>query len=145
MDAVAVIKQGIAEIDGLEVAGNPIMAAVGFISTGKLNPYHVSSAMSDRGWTLNNCKDPPCPHMCVTRANCIKVMEKFVEDLKSSVKDVKDHPENFKNCDGAMYGVMVELPDSGAQNDILYEYLDVMLGLVDEQEGAPKQIEMVSS
>merc|ERR1719410_3059520 len=110
------------------------MAAVGFISEGQLDAYKVSSAMSDRGWTLNNCKDPPCPHMCVTRANCMRVKERFVEDLKDSVKDVQDHPDKFAKCDGAMYGVMVELPSSGAQNDILYEYLDVMLGLVDEQE-----------
>ena len=145
MDAVEEIKKGIAEIDGLKVAGDPIMAAVGFISDGKLDVYKVSSAMSDRGWTLNNCKDPPCPHMCVTRANCMKVKAQFVKDLKASVQDVIDHPETFKNCDGAMYGVMVNLPDSGAQDDILYEYLDVMLGLVDEADGPPGNIGIVSS
>ena len=110
------------------------MAVVGFISTGKLNVYHVSSAMSKRGWTLNNCKDPACTHMCVTRANCIRAKEKFVKDLKESVIDVEENPKEFEKCDGAMYGVMVALPDSAAQDDIMYEYLDVMLGLADEGE-----------
>eukprot|EP00484_Ammonia_sp_Unknown_P021730 CAMPEP_0197027352 /NCGR_PEP_ID=MMETSP1384-20130603/7273_1 /TAXON_ID=29189 /ORGANISM="Ammonia sp." /LENGTH=531 /DNA_ID=CAMNT_0042456183 /DNA_START=48 /DNA_END=1643 /DNA_ORIENTATION=- len=134
MEAVRTIKQGVDEIDGLEVAGNPVMAVVGIISTGKLNVYHVSSAMSKRGWTLNNCKDPPCMHICVTRANCIRAKETFVKDLKESVLDVEQHPKEFEKCDGALYGVMVALPDTAAQDDIMYEYLDVMLGLIDEQD-----------
>eukprot|EP00485_Elphidium_margaritaceum_P009233 CAMPEP_0202692766 /NCGR_PEP_ID=MMETSP1385-20130828/7073_1 /ASSEMBLY_ACC=CAM_ASM_000861 /TAXON_ID=933848 /ORGANISM="Elphidium margaritaceum" /LENGTH=541 /DNA_ID=CAMNT_0049348359 /DNA_START=27 /DNA_END=1652 /DNA_ORIENTATION=- len=132
MDAVSAIKQGVDAIDGLCVAGNPVMSVVGIVSTGALDVYHVSSAMSKRGWTLNNCKDPPCAHICVTRANCMLAKAKFVEDLRESVADVEQNPKDYEKCDGAMYGVMVALPDTSAQSDIMHEYLDVMLGLVDE-------------
>ena len=135
MEAVKAIKEGIDEIEELKVAGDPCMAVVAFMASNqgtKLDVYKVSSAMGKRGWTLNNCQYPSCTHICVTRANCIRAKEKFVKDLKESVQDVIENPKDYEQCAGAMYGVMVSLPDSSAQEDILYEYLDVMLGLADE-------------
>jgi len=134
MEAVKVLKEGIDEIDGVEICGNPVMSVVAWQATGDLNVYCIATALSNKGWTLNNCQEPMCSHMCVTRANCIKVKEKFVEDLRASVADVRANPESYEKCEGAMYGVAVSLPDVGTKDDILYEFMDVMLGLADEKE-----------
>ena len=142
MDAVKVLKEGIDEIDGIEVCGSPVMSVVAWQTTGNLNVYCIATALSNRGWTLNNCQDPMCTHMCVTRANCMKVKEKFVDDLRDSVNDVRSNPDDYEKCEGAMYGVAVSLPDAGAKDDILYEYMDVMLGLVDEKEDWDGEIKL---
>ena len=135
MDAVKSIKDGINDIDNIEIAGDPCMSIVALVSKkpNKLNIYKVSDAMSKRGWTLNNCKEPACTHMCVTRANCIRVKERFINDLKESVIDVIQNPKKYEKTAGAMYGVMVGLPEAATQQDIMMEYLDVMLNLIDKE------------
>ena len=75
-----------------------------------------------------------CVHICVTRANYMMVKERFVDDLRDSVNDVRTNPDDYEKCAGAMYGVAVSLPDASAKDDILHEYLDAFLGLVDEME-----------
>lgn len=131
MDAVKTAISGIKNIDGIEIAGNPCMSVFGVVSS-EINMYKVSDAMSERGWTLNNCKDPPMLHICVTRCNCDKVKRSFASDLASSVQEVRTNPSKFAKSSGAMYGAAVSLPVDAAKDDMLKTFLDVMLGLCDD-------------
>lgn len=133
MDAVNATTSAIKNIDGITLAGDPCMSVFGVVSS-ELDVYKVSSAMSERGWTLNNCKDPPMLHICVTRCNCEKVKRCFASDLASSVLEVRTNPSKFAECSGAMYGSLVSLPVDAAKDDMLKTFLDVMLGLCDANE-----------
>jgi len=131
MDAVKTAITGIEKIDGIKLAGDPCMSVIGVISS-ELDVFQVSDAMSERGWTLNKCKDPSMLHICVTRCNCEKVKRSFVSDLASSVQEVRSNPSKFAKSSGAMYGMLVSLPVDTAKDEVMNTFLDVMLGLCDD-------------
>merc|ERR1719193_2223538 len=131
MDAVNTAKSEIKNIDGIKIAGDPCMSVFGVVSS-EMDVYKVSDAMSERGWTLNNCKDPPMLHICVTRCNCEKVKRSFASDLASSVEEVRSNPSKFAKSSGAMYGMLVSLPVDTAKDEVMNTFLDVMLGLCDD-------------
>ncbi len=60
--------EGVEAIEGLELAGQPVMTVVAFkaVKPRALNIYAVNDALSARGWHLNALQLPPALHMCFT-------------------------------------------------------------------------------
>jgi len=128
MTAVDTVKKGAVAIPEIEMMGNPVASVIAFKESKqcpKLQIFQVGDALSDRGWSVNRCQKPDCIHICLTVANCGHP-DKFVEDLKASVREVVEHPEKFKGGSGAMYGAVISIPSSGFKNDILSKYMDVI-------------------
>lgn len=125
MDAVNAIKKSAQNIKEIEIAGNPCMSVIGFVSK-QLNILQVSAAMAKRGWICNNCQNPPTLHICVTRCNCVRA-NKFIQDLKDSVNEVVTYPQRYEKSDAAMYGIVSTLPENTLKDDILETYLDICL------------------
>ena len=118
------IKTGIRTIPELFILGDPLWVIA--FGSRTLDIYRVMDAMSHRGWSLNGLHRPSCVHLCVTlRHTQPGVKERFVEDLKAAVAEVKSAPE----ADGGMapvYGMAATLPLRGVVSNILKAYMDVL-------------------
>jgi sphinganine-1-phosphate aldolase len=123
--AADTIKAGIGLVAGLRVLGDPLFCIAVAAEDEGPDVYRVMDAMSERGWSLNGLHRPSCVHICVTLRHAQPgVPERFVEDLATSVKQVRAHPE----VEGGMapvYGAAATLPDRAAVADMLRAFMDV--------------------
>ncbi|OMJ20187.1 Sphingosine-1-phosphate lyase [Smittium culicis] len=117
------IQQGIESIDELEIIGEPICSVVAFSSNSSINIYAINDAMKERGWGLSVLQYPPALHIACT-ALTVGTEDVFIQDLKSSISEVKANPENFSKGSAAMYGMSASLPDRAPVEDITRGYLD---------------------
>jgi hypothetical protein len=80
--------------------------------------------MSGRGWNLNGLQRPPAVHICVTQRHTEPgVAERFVDDLRAAVADVRDRPP----AEGGMapiYGATATLPGEQV-GAMLSTYMDL--------------------
>ena len=71
----------------------PDVSVIAFDSP-DFNILHVLDEMSARGWLLNGLQNPIGMHIAVTKMHTLpNVAEKFVNDLKASVKDIMARPD----------------------------------------------------
>ncbi len=79
LQAAYQFAEGMKEIDGVEVVGEPDMCVVAIKSTSKkLNIYKVNDLMSQRGWHLSALQFPSSVHMCFT-AQHIEVVPELLK------------------------------------------------------------------
>lgn len=124
LETAALIKQGVREIPGLRVLGEPLFV-VAFTSE-SLNIYEVLDNMSHKKWSLNGLHNPSCIHLCVTlRHTQPGVAKRFIEDLRETVEYVKEHPGE-KGTMTPVYGMAATLPLRGLVSDMLKRYLDLI-------------------
>lgn len=122
LEAAARIKQGISEIPGLEVMGDPLWV-IAFRSP-ELDIYQVLDAMTERGWSLNGLYRPPCVHLCTTlRHSEPGVVERFLDDLRESVERVRQNP-SAQGRMAPLYGMANTIPDRGVISDTLKRHMD---------------------
>ncbi|ORZ32057.1 pyridoxal phosphate-dependent transferase [Catenaria anguillulae PL171] len=112
----------------IEVVGNPLVSVVAIRARQgvKLNIFAVNDVMSKAGWNLNALQFPEALHIACTYLTVGKEGV-FVEDLKKAVREVKEHPEKYKDGSAAMYGMAASIPDRSIVADIVTGYLDLML------------------
>jgi glutamate/tyrosine decarboxylase-like PLP-dependent enzyme len=126
LDAAAKIKAGIADIDGLEVIGDPLFN-VAFKATGDdLDVYRVLDEMSHRGWSLNGLQRPPALHICCTRRHAEPgVAERFLSDLAEATAAAREEPA-AEGGSAPLYGFAASLPDDQRSviGDFLAAYMD---------------------
>ncbi|KAJ0408037.1 hypothetical protein P43SY_000241 [Pythium insidiosum] len=118
------IKQGIKQMDSLELVGDPVAMVVCFKGVG-LNILKVSDAMAKKGWSLNALQHPASVHICVTVRHIGKG-KKFLRDLTDAVAIVKKDPNGALEGGSAIYGMASSMP-AGPVDDILRIYTDVTL------------------
>jgi len=107
--------------------GNPQICILAFASNNpKVEIYKVSDALSKKGWSLNNCQNPVCVHLCLTHMNS-DYADKFINDMKESIDEVLQYPDRFTKSAGAIYGTIVDIPATQFKDGILQTLLDVML------------------
>lgn len=124
LDAAARVKQGIEQIDGLRVIGDPLWN-VAFVAD-DVDVYRVLDVMGHHGWSLNGLQDPPSIHLCVTlRHTQPGVVERFVADLAASVEEVRANPEAGGSM-APIYGMATMTETQGAVEDLLEAYVDML-------------------
>jgi sphinganine-1-phosphate aldolase len=124
LDAATTVKRGIAEIDGLEVIGDPLFCVAFRATRDGLNVYRVLDEMSHRGWSLNGLQRPPSLHICVTRRHAEPgVAERFLADLAEATAQALAEPE-AEGGSAPLYGLAASLPDRGVISDFLAAYMD---------------------
>ena len=78
---------GISEIDGLHVIGEPHTALICFGSDA-FDIYAVADAMRDLGWALGRGKDPASIHLSVAPIH-VPAVDEFLAHLRTAVADVR--------------------------------------------------------
>ncbi|CAN0188626.1 unnamed protein product [Ascophyllum nodosum] len=127
METVKEVAEGVTNIKGLSLVGEPTAMVVCFRGEGDVNIYKVGDCMSHRGWSLNTLQRPPCLHLCVTTCHVGKAKE-FLEDLAASTSEAAATAgKGDDNSMAAIYGMAASLP-AGPVNVLLRAYTDVTLG-----------------
>ncbi len=123
MASAEIIKRGIQEIPELYILGKPLWVIA--FGSNEIDIYRVLDYMTEKGWSLNGLHKPACVHIAVTlRQTQEGVAQKFVEDLKEGVMDVKNKPAS-ENGMAPIYGMAATIPTRGVVSDILKRYLDL--------------------
>jgi glutamate/tyrosine decarboxylase-like PLP-dependent enzyme len=124
LETASVIREGIREIEELQVLGEPLFV-IAFASK-TLDVYKIMDAMTERMWSLNGLHKPPCIHICVTlRHTQPGIAEKFISDLKSAVEFVRANPD-VKGGMAPVYGMAATIPLRGMVGDMLKRYMDLL-------------------
>ncbi len=124
LETAAVLKAGIARIEGLRVVGDPLWV-VAFTSD-RVDVFRVLDELAKRGWSLNGLQHPPAVHLCVTLRHAEPgVAERFLADLAEAVRAVKDVPVGEGGM-APIYGLAASLPFKGVVSDVLAAYVDAL-------------------
>lgn len=124
LKAAEKIKKGIAEIPEIYLIGNPLWV-ISF-SSNDVDIYKVMDALITRHWSINGLHKPSALHIAITLRHTQKgVAERFVNDLKEAVAQVKSQPKS-KGGMAPVYGLAAKIPFRGAVSDLLKRYLDVL-------------------
>jgi len=119
------ILEGLKKIEDIKIMGEPLAMVIGFY-TEKINIYAVSDAMSRMGWALNSLHRPNGVHLCVTKRTVGKE-EKFLNDLRSCIAEVKSDNKLEKEGNAPIYGLASSFPDRTAVKDLISNFLDILL------------------
>jgi glutamate/tyrosine decarboxylase-like PLP-dependent enzyme len=119
------IKDGLREIDEIEVIGDPLFCIAFKSRDESLDIYRVLDAMAERHWSLNGLHKPQSVHICTTlRHTQAGVAEKFLADLRESIDAVKSEPAKEGGM-APLYGMAATLPERQFVSDFLKMYMDM--------------------
>ena len=87
LDTTRRLREGVADIAGLQVWGEPAMTLFGFGTTPKsgLDIFAVGDAMDAKGWCLDRQTDPDALHLMVSPEH-ERVVEAFLADLRQAAQ-----------------------------------------------------------
>ena len=123
LETGAEIRDGISDIDGLHVLGDPLWV-IAFASD-DVNIYEVMARMAEKGWSLNGLHHPPAVHIALTlRHTQPGVSERFLTDLASVVAETRKAGGEATTGAAPMYGMAATFPARGAVNELMLRYMD---------------------
>jgi glutamate/tyrosine decarboxylase-like PLP-dependent enzyme len=124
LEAATLIRRGIEGTPGVRLLGDPLFVLA--FASDEVDIYRVMDRMAARGWNLNGLQRPPAVHLCVTLRHARPgVPERFVEDLRASVAEVRADP-HARGGMAPVYGMASRVPLRGAVGDMLRKYLDLL-------------------
>jgi sphinganine-1-phosphate aldolase len=129
MDTARALIDGINAIPGLHVLGEPDMSIFSFASD-SVDIYAVADAMDARGWHLDRQQMPPKVHLVVTPAHQ-GVVGEFLADLEATTQSVATTGPT-PGGSAAMYGMLATLPDRGAVQKVILDFMDRVTQLEEE-------------
>ncbi len=122
------IKKGIGEIFELYVLGDPLWDIA--FGSDTMDIYKVMDYMGVLKWSLNGLQMPPAVHLCLTHRHTQPgLAEKFIQDLKSAVDQVKANPDKETDGVGRLYGMSAQIPIKGVMDAFLKRYMDLLYKL----------------
>lgn len=125
LETAATFKAGLAEIDELEMIGDPLFCIAFKSKTDDLDIFRVLDALSERRWSLNGLHHPPAVHLCVTlRHTQPGVIEQLLADLRTAIDEVKANPTSEGGM-APLYGMAATLPERGFVSEFLKGYMDM--------------------
>jgi len=118
------IEEGLKGIDGLHIEGAPEVSIVA-VGSKEFNIFRLSTAMVEKGWSLNPLQFPPCFHICLTLMHTQEgVVEKFLMDIKSCTAEIMLDPKLPVGGVGAIYGMASSIPDRSMVAEITTAFMD---------------------
>ncbi len=125
------IREGISEIEGLRVLGDPLWV-IAFASD-NVDIYEVMARMAQHGWSLNGLHHPPAVHIAVTlRHTQPGVVERFLADLSDTVDGARAAGGTATTGAAPMYGMAATFPARGAVNELMTRYIDRIYEIEEE-------------
>jgi glutamate/tyrosine decarboxylase-like PLP-dependent enzyme len=101
------LRVGIAAIPGLRVLGRPDATIVSYAAD--YDVYAIADRLEARDWTVDRQHRPASIHLTVT-ANHAPVVERYLNDLRAAVADVRANPSLSREGQAPMYGMAARLP-----------------------------------
>ncbi|KAK6633822.1 hypothetical protein RUM44_004429 [Polyplax serrata] len=127
------IENELKKLHEIFVFGSPISSVIA-LGSNTFHIYRLSEALSKCGWNLNPLQYPPGIHLCITNLHTQKgVAETFINDVKSSIKEIMKNPDEKVEGKMAMYGVSASIPDRSIVGDITRLFLDSMYYIPEEE------------
>jgi sphinganine-1-phosphate aldolase len=124
LETASKIKQGIREIDGIRLIGDPLFVIA--FDAPDFDVYRVLDKMAEKHWSINGLHKPSCVHIAITLRHTMPgVAERFIADLKESVEWVKANPTSEGGL-APVYGLAASIPFRGMVSDLLKRYMDVL-------------------
>jgi sphinganine-1-phosphate aldolase len=128
MEAAELLKQGVADIDGIQVLGSEHGPVVCVASDDEaVDIYAVVDQLNQQGWNLDRQQNPNSFHLSVT-ANHAASAPLFLEDLARSVETVRADPSLKSSGQAAMYGMIAKIPFRGAVKFSVQRIMEGMYG-----------------
>ncbi len=122
MKATKKLIEGIEAIPELIILGKP-PATVFAIGSDVLNVFALGEKMKEFRWYIDSQHLPPCLHMTISPIHAT-IVEPFLADLRTAVKEVaKLKPEDIVG-EAAMYGMIGSMPDRGMAKDFAVQYMN---------------------
>lgn len=110
---------------GIFVYGNPEVCIVA-VGSEEFDIYLLSDELKEKGWNLNVLQNPSSFHFCITNCHTEKIINEFVEDIKSSIQNVREKlnncEENTKIVSKSLYGSTQKINDSEIISDVVRDY-----------------------
>jgi sphinganine-1-phosphate aldolase len=117
------IQEGVREIPGLEVIGQPTFA-ISFLSD-EVDIYHVNDFMGEKGWRFNCLQLPPAMHFCVTmpQTEVPGLADRLLTDLRAGVAYARQKAGTPARS-SALYGLAGNAAGNAAVCELLYGVFD---------------------
>ena len=126
VDTARYIADGIRDIDGVRLMGDPLVSVVAFTS----DDFNINRLMEplveEKGWDLNVLQFPASMHICVTLMHTSpNVADNFLRDLREAATQILNDPSTDLTGAAAMYGMAQSIPDRSIIGLIASTYLDL--------------------
>ncbi len=123
MEITERLKNGIRDIEGLEILGRPQMSVFAFTSK-RCNIFALGEEMEKRGWHLD--LQPGALHMMVTPAH-ENIVEPFLTDLRRATEAAAAAGDQGAAGMAAMYGMLAAMPDRGQAKEMVLEFFNQLM------------------
>ncbi|CAF0712302.1 unnamed protein product [Brachionus calyciflorus] len=132
IDTTRYITKAVEEIKELKLMARPDVSVVAFESS-EFNIFRLLDDMTSKGWHLNALQNPSGVHIAVTKLHTLPgVAERFVNDLKSAVKDIMSKDDRQLGKVAAIYCSTQSIPDKSIIADVAYLFLDACYNTKDK-------------
>jgi sphinganine-1-phosphate aldolase len=122
MEATQKMIEGIKAIPELFVLGKPLTTVFAIGSDG-LNIFALGEKMKEYRWYIDSQHLPPCLHMTISPIHAA-IVEPFLADLRTAVKETAGLKPEDISSEAAMYGMIGSLPDRGLAEGFAVQYLN---------------------
>ncbi|XP_008282840.1 sphingosine-1-phosphate lyase 1 isoform X2 [Stegastes partitus] len=120
------IKTEIRKVKGVFVFGDPEVSVVA-IGSDIFDIFHLSNALTSKGWNLNTLQYPSSIHICCTVLHTQPgVADQFIRDVKEQVAIIMKNPKEKTTGMGAIYGMAQSIPDRSMVTEISRGFLDCL-------------------
>lgn len=118
------IEHELRKMDGIFIFGTPATSVIA-LGSNDFHIYRLSEALGVKGWNLNPLQFPCGIHLCVTYVHTeAGVADQFLNDVRSELATILDHPDVQVEGKLAMYGMSQSIPDRSVVGDFTRYYLD---------------------
>ncbi|MEE6488538.1 hypothetical protein FKM82_015257 [Ascaphus truei] len=126
------------KIKDILIFGKPDVSVIA-LGSKSFDIYHLSNALTAKGWNLNTLQFPSSIHICLTLLHTKPgVAQQFVKDVKESVAVIMKNPRAKTTGLGAIYGMAQAIPDRSMVTEISQAFLDCLYST--EDPSSSKQI-----
>ena len=121
------IRKGLEGIKGIQIMGDPRVMVISFRAEKDAHVLRLSTALKGKGWNLHLLQFPPSIHNCVTMIQTKEgVVDRFVNDVKTSIEEILKTPDVKPTGEAALYGQSAAIPDRSIVNELANGFLDMM-------------------
>ena len=126
LSAADALRAGINSMPELVVLGRSNATIVCWGARDRaVDVYAVADRMETRGWTMDRQQRPASVHLTVT-ANHEGTVSLYLDDLRSSVAEVRSNPSLSASGNAPMYGMMAKAPLRGFVGQSVRKVMEAM-------------------